>query len=383
MKLPDNFRDPSRRVSKAITFIDIVDSTGMKEREPEAAWLTTFAYIYEVIRDVIDVGDGTITKFLGDGAMIEYDDDHATSAINDAILIQEAIKEDVERKQVTVKCAIGIAIGDVVQFEMNDGMDYLGTTVDRAARLCSIASAGSIFVDTATTASAQMNRIRSTIGTALGRKTDEYQGPVERANLPGFVAPVEYHEIKWDQQLFGVKSKVVSAAVESRAASTPTPTPPAAAPTVIRASGPSTRKGIRGTVQRWDSEKGRGWIVGPDNEEFYCDSRFTVSQDGVQRDDIVYFCPVEPNAAGKNRVATAVVYMGQEAVGMVVGVREEGYGFLQVLDQRNNAQDIFFSLDEAPAGVQRGDQVTCVIVEAARGVRAEGLERRDSEAMAA
>jgi hypothetical protein len=36
MKLFENIRDPNLMVGKAAMFADIVDSTGMKEREPEA-----------------------------------------------------------------------------------------------------------------------------------------------------------------------------------------------------------------------------------------------------------------------------------------------------------------------------------------------------------
>lgn len=383
MNLFENFRDPKLRVGKAVTFVDIVDSTGMKEREPEAGWLTTFGYVYDVIREVVARGEvGLLVKYTGDGALLAYNEDFATHAINDAIQIQQTIKDSVERRQVTVNVSIGIAIGEVVEFETSHGTDYLGTVVDRAARLCSIASAGAIFVDTATTASAQMNRVHSTVGEALGRKTDEYQGPVERASVPGFLTPVEYHEIKWDQQLFGVKSKVVSAAVDSRPAA-PTPIQPRPLSTTVSNNGAAGKRGVRGTVQMWDGEKGRGRIIGPEDEPFYIDSRFIVGDAGLERDDIVYFAPAGPTEPGRNRLATATVFMGQEVEAIVVGVREEGYGFLQVADARSHTQDIFFSMTEAPKDIVRGELVTCVVVETARGVRAEGVERRPPTAKAA
>lgn len=379
MKLFENIRDPNLRVGKAVMFADIVDSTGMKEREPEASWLITFGYVYDVIREVVEAGEhGVLVKYTGDGALVVYGDDYATDAINDAIRIQEAIKEDVEKRAVTVSCSIGIASGVVVEFETSHGVDYLGTIVDRADRLCSIASAGAIFVDTATTASAQMTRVHSKVGDVLGRTTDEYQGPVERANVPGFVKPVEYHEIKWDLELRGVKSKAVTATAESR-----TPALALRQPPTVPNGSAIGRRGIRGTVQMWDKEKGRGPVVGADGQEFYCDSRFTVSQDGLERDDIVYFVPQPASEPGRHPIATATVYIGQEVDAIVINVREQGYGFLQVLDQRNNAQDIFFVVSEAPDGIQRGEAVTCEIVETGRGVRAEGLERRAPAAKAA
>jgi class 3 adenylate cyclase len=383
MNLFENFRDPNLRVGKAITFIDIVDSTGMKEREPEAGWLTTFGYVYDVIREVVTRGEvGLLVKYTGDGALLAYGEDFATHAINDAIQIQQTIKESVERRQVTVNVSIGVSIGEVVEFETSHGTDYLGTVVDRAARLCSIASAGAIFVDTATIASAQMNRVRSTVGEALGRKTDEYQGPVERASVAGFLTPVEYHEIKWDQQLFGVKSKVVTAAIESRPATPPTPLQPRPAVGALGGTG-GGKRGVRGTVQLWDEEKGRGRIIGPEDEPFYIDTRYLVGDDRLERDDIVYFTPAGPTEPGRNRMATATVYMGQEVEATIVGVREEGYGFLQIVDDRSHTQDIFFSITDAPRDIVRGELVTCVVVETARGARAEGVERRSPTAKAA
>lgn len=378
MNLLESFLNPDTHVRKAITFIDIVDSTAMKEREPEASWRTTFGYVYDVIREAVEAGEvGVLVKYLGDAGMLAYSEDYVTNAINDAIRIQHTIKESVERRQVTVNVSIGIAFGEVVEFSTPQGTDYLGTVVDRSARLCSIASAGAIFVDTETTDSAQMHKVRSPVGDVLGRKSDEYRGPVERASVAGFAVPVEFHEIKWDQQLFGIKSKVVTAAAESRPAPVPTPL---VTKTTATAQG---RRGLRGTVQMWDKEKGRGRIIGPEDEPFYIDTRFLVGDDGLERDDIVYFCPAGPTEPGRNRMATATMYMGQEVEATIVGVREEGYGFLQVFDARNNAQDVFFSLTDAPKDVRLGEMVSGVVVETARGVRAEGVERRPSTAKAA
>src|SRR5437868_9559672 len=103
MKLADGFRAPELRVDKTVMFCDIADSTGMKEKEAEAGWLTTFGYFYDLTTEVIASGSaGTIVKYLGDGAMVVYDEDHTTHAINDAIRIQEAIKGDIGKRQVNV-----------------------------------------------------------------------------------------------------------------------------------------------------------------------------------------------------------------------------------------------------------------------------------------
>jgi class 3 adenylate cyclase len=212
MNVLDAFHSPDSRVERTIAFIDLADSTGMKEREPESSWVPAIAWMYQTIVDQVDAGShGRIVKFLGDGVMIGYVDG-ATGAINDAIRIQEAIHDGVAKGRVRIACTCGVTTGEVVAFTDAQGNeDYLGLVVDRAARLCSIASAQAIFVDMATIASAQLNKLRSTVGVALYRRLDEYYGAVERAQLRGFEEPVPYHEIRWGQTLFGPKPHVAAA----------------------------------------------------------------------------------------------------------------------------------------------------------------------------
>lgn len=377
MKLFEDFRDPSLYVPRVVTFIDVVGSTAMKERETQSAWLTNIASFYDIIAEVVEGGGyGTIVKFLGDGAMVVYNDDHALQAINEAIRIQEAIKEDVQKKKVLLHASIGIATGEVAEFTTSNGQtDCLGSVVDRAARLCGIASAGAIFVDTATTQAAPMHKVRSMIGAALDRKTDEYQGPAERVTVPGFTAPVEYHEILWEQQLFGVKSKVMTAAAESSSAVVShLDRPTLQSPTTNPESGERSHA-LRGVVRYWDEMKHRGIIAYGETEQFYCDERYTIDADDLERDDIVYFVPFGTAGDGKNRVAGATTYVGQSKTsGTIVHLSDKGFGFIRVEDSRGNTQDIFMSRDEGPSTLAKGDRVTFTLAETGRGPRAEDIE---------
>jgi class 3 adenylate cyclase len=213
MSVLDAFQSPESRVERTIVFVDLVDSTGMKEREPESSWVPTIAWLYRAISDQVQRGGaGQIVKFLGDGVMIAYVDG-ATQAINDAIGIQETIRDAVFERRVRLECACALASGEVVAFlDAQQNEDYLGLVVDRAARLCSIASAQAIFVDARTIASAQLNKVRSSVGVALRRSIEDYCGAGERAGLRGFVEPVRYHEIRWDQGLFGPKPHIAPVA---------------------------------------------------------------------------------------------------------------------------------------------------------------------------
>jgi len=203
MRLADAFASEDSRVPGTFVFIDMVDSTGYKDAG-EAAWITTTAWMYDTITAAIEQGGaGTIVKYLGDGVMVAYGLDGATVALNDAIRVQEALEDGVEGRQVRVSCAIGIATGLAVRFETSAGhYDYLGPGIDRAARLCSVASAQAIFVDTDTTDSALLNKVTSKVGHVLRHQPSDYKGEIQKAQLKGFAAPVQYHEIKWSQQLF-------------------------------------------------------------------------------------------------------------------------------------------------------------------------------------
>lgn len=92
--LEDTFRDPKSRTTKTIVAVDLTNSTSMKKEQPEANWLTTYAWFFDMLRETIDQqGNGKIVKYLGDGAMAVFGEDNAVDAINWAIKVQEAIAE--------------------------------------------------------------------------------------------------------------------------------------------------------------------------------------------------------------------------------------------------------------------------------------------------
>ncbi len=221
MNVADGFLFPDTREERTIVFVDLVDSTGMKEREPESSWVPAVHWLYRAVAARVSRDAGRVVKFLGDGVMLSYADG-ATQAINDAILIQETIRDAVHERRVALRCACGISTGHVVTFvDAQGNEDYLGLVADRAARLCSLASAEAIFVDRTTVASAQLNKVHSSVGVALHRPIEAYHGRQEHARLRGFVQPVPYHEILWDQERFGPKPHVAPVAPPQRSTQVP------------------------------------------------------------------------------------------------------------------------------------------------------------------
>lgn len=380
--LADTFNSPEAHTDGTFVFVDLFDSTARKANG-EAAWVNETAYYYDIVKGVVETnGNGRIVKFLGDGVMIAYGEDGATAAVNDAIEIQQMLEDGVEGRKVNIACSIGIATGNVVRFEVVPGMDdFLGTTVDLAARLCSIASPQAIFVDTATTDSAQMNKVTSTVGVALRRTASEYKGAVQKANLKGFAEPVEYHEILWSRQPLGLKSKAVTDAIDQ---------PRAAAGVAVAARGSHdagggagrATRGQRGVVRSWNREHRRGFVEATDGTRHYTDMRFVVSDDELVVGDVVYFVALPPTSADRAPIAAAVLALGQYVEGRVTAVLD-GFAFMRTTDGRGTAQDVFMSAADFEGTPERGQLLEFEVGETHRGVRAESIEAIDGGASAA
>lgn len=366
MKLSEAFSSRESRVDRVIVFVDMAESTAMKEREPEAAWLTTYGWYFDKITESIERNGGQIVKYLGDGVMAVFTDEHAVEAINAAIQIQEAIAVDNARDSVACNCSVGIATGEVVQYDSAQGSDYIGTVSDKAARLCSAASPKAIFVDRETISNAMMRRVRSRLGEAMvpQRTAREYQGESNKIALKGLSNAVEYHEILWDQQHYGVKSSAIPS--ESRLAATQAPT---GAIGETKSNG-SKRASVQhaGIVRRWDSEKKVGFIETSSNESYYFDGRFAIQPEVLSLHDKVYFVPREPLQPGKKPVASAVLSVGQKASGRVKNIGEKGFGFLTVMDRLGNSQDLYIHLGNKNDNLERGAEVEFLVVENEVGV---------------
>jgi class 3 adenylate cyclase/cold shock CspA family protein len=370
LNITETLHSSDARVERSISFIDLVDSTGLKLNTPEASWLPHYGWFYEVCADRVAAGGaGTIVKLLGDGVMIAYSEDQATQAINDAIAIQEALEDGVEGQHVRLACSIGIATGEVVEFVWSgESADYLGTVVDRAARLSAAASAQAIFVDGATTASARMNRVHSRVGKALRRPIAEYQGETQKAQLKGFLSPVEYHELHWAQQLFGLKSQVLTATIDSAPA---TASQPAPSRNVVAITAPSRHadRGQRATVIQWQEEHDRGFVQTAAGERFYTDMRYVVGEEPLEVGEVVYFVEQPAPAPEKLRIAAAVIVVDEELTGLVVAALD-GFGFLRVTDSRCINQDIYVANADVRDELIKGQRVRFIVGETARGARA-------------
>ncbi len=360
--------DPTSREFKVVLFVDMADSTAMKEKTPEVSWLNTTMWFYKVASEIIQEFGGTIVKYIGDEVMAVFNDDYAAEAINAGIKIHESIAKAVKDKMIVCNCSIGIASGDVTRIETpSNAEDFIGSVVDRAARLCNDASPKAVFVDKATISTAQMRKVCSSLGEAEGRSPEDYQGPQQKKPIRGFSAPVEYYEIYWEKQFYGVKSNAITQAVESP-------------------SNPTTQQQSKvdnhstewqsGIVRSWDSTKDHGFILGTNDEWFFINHRFMVDPEDLEPGQTVYFLAHEPLVEGKNRVAACLIVFGQQLPGKVVNVSDKGYAFIRVMDSDGNGQDLFTYLGDNPDSIEPGNDVAFIVSKNERGPTAD-RSRRD------
>jgi class 3 adenylate cyclase/cold shock CspA family protein len=365
-KISEAITSDECRVDKVIMFIDMTDSTNMKEREPETAWLGTYAWFFDKVSEAIEEKGGAIVKYLGDGVMAAFSADEADAAINAGVLIQEQIADADSVRRAHCNCTIAIATGEVVEIHTPSGeSDYIGVVVDRAARLCSAASPKAVFVDRLTIASARMNKVSSDFGSHVKprRKADDYQGDIQKISLKGINVPVEYHEILWADQRYGLKSSVATAAIEAVVHQV---MPRSHTPNTSEWSGSELRSG---TVKMWDSSKSMGFAES-NGEDFYINTRGMVVEDDLEVGDQVYFLPRETTGPGKARPTVCVIVHGEELEGTVKKMGPpslKNFGFVEIIDKFRNSIDLFMHVGDNPLGIKSGDRVAFDVGANSRG----------------
>jgi class 3 adenylate cyclase len=115
------------RVERAFAFIDLSGFTGFTHRHGDHAARDVLTEFRSGVRTVVDDHGIRVAKWLGDGAMV---------VSVDAAALVSAVVELHDRRRRTVAALpvrSGVTLGHVIVFE---GDDYIGSTVNLAARLC-------------------------------------------------------------------------------------------------------------------------------------------------------------------------------------------------------------------------------------------------------
>jgi class 3 adenylate cyclase len=156
------------RVVRTFAFLDLCGFTTHTEEHGDAAAVAVLARLRALLRAEAEGHGVRVTKWLGDGAMLSGIDRNAvldcTSRVRDQI-----------RAEGTLALRAGIAGGPVIMFE---GDDYIGASVNLAARLCGAAAPGQILV--------------ASTGSSPAHPHLSMLPPIE---LPGLPALVEAYEL--------------------------------------------------------------------------------------------------------------------------------------------------------------------------------------------
>jgi class 3 adenylate cyclase len=119
--------------TKAIAFLDCCGFTNFTAEHGDAEATGLFLALREDVTREATAAGVEIVKWLGDGAMLAADD--VASALT--CLYRTMVRT---RDRGALPLRAGITCGPVVRVALDEaGVDYLGMSVNRAARLCAVA----------------------------------------------------------------------------------------------------------------------------------------------------------------------------------------------------------------------------------------------------
>jgi adenylate cyclase len=118
-------------VDRSFAFVDICGFTAYCERLGEQPALELLIEFRQIVRDVVARRGVRVSKWLGDGVMIV--------SLEPAILAAACAEIELRCSSQGLDTHAGIATGSVLLLE---GDDYVGRTVNLAARLCEVAQMG-------------------------------------------------------------------------------------------------------------------------------------------------------------------------------------------------------------------------------------------------
>jgi len=157
----------------ALLFSDLRGSTALYERVGDAKAFNIvrehFAFLASIVRD----HDGAVVKTIGDAVMASFGD--PANAVRAALAMQARIAQH------DLVLKLGVHVGPSVVVNLNDRLDYFGSTVNMAARLQGQSEGGDIVVSRAVADDPAVKPLLATI--------DRREESVE---LKGFAKPIGF-----------------------------------------------------------------------------------------------------------------------------------------------------------------------------------------------
>ncbi|MDJ0962267.1 MAG: adenylate/guanylate cyclase domain-containing protein [Acidimicrobiia bacterium] len=121
-----------------LLFSDVEDSTQITEAMGDADWASLIGRHLEEVRVIVEDHGGTVVKTLGDGAMAAFGS--VAGALSAALDLRQ------RNEAAPFRIRVGLHTGDALSA---DG-DYIGITVNKAARIASAAEPGEILLSSVT-----------------------------------------------------------------------------------------------------------------------------------------------------------------------------------------------------------------------------------------
>ncbi len=157
----------------ALLFTDLRGSTALYERVGDARAFNMVREHFALLGSIVRDHDGAVVKTIGDAVMASFGD--PADAIKAALAMQAAIKSH------DLVLKLGVHVGPSVVVNLNDRLDYFGSTVNMAARLQGQSEGGDIVVSRAVAADPAVKPLLATLASRE-----------ESVALKGFAQPIAF-----------------------------------------------------------------------------------------------------------------------------------------------------------------------------------------------
>gem|GEM_PF-1616242 len=141
--LYDQYQELGVLESVCIAFFDLVDSTHLKNKMGQLRGVDLALKHNQVAADICQRFNGRIIKYIGDSIMVVF------RVPLEGILASIEFVQAIYLNQYSFRTKVGLVHGIVKKVDIN-GLDYLGNSVDRSARLTSQALPNQILTDETT-----------------------------------------------------------------------------------------------------------------------------------------------------------------------------------------------------------------------------------------
>jgi class 3 adenylate cyclase len=157
----------------ALLFSDLQGSTALYERVGDAVAFNMVREHFALLASIVRDHDGAVVKTIGDAVMASFGD--PANAVKAALAMQARIADH----ELVLK--LGVHVGPSVVVNLNDRLDYFGSTVNMAARLQGQSQGGDIVLSRAV---ADDPAVRPLLTAVPARE--------ESVPLKGFAQPISF-----------------------------------------------------------------------------------------------------------------------------------------------------------------------------------------------